>query len=50
MIGSFGIRFRPATTMAMFGICFLFAASGAAYGQDDPPVADETVASDSSCC
>ncbi len=39
MIGSFWFRFRPAISMATFGICFLVAASGAAYGQD-PPAAD----------
>ena len=43
MIGSFWIRFRPAITMATFGICFLVAASGAAYGQE--PVAAGATAS-----
>ncbi len=46
MNGSFGIRFRPLATTAVFGICFLVAASGAAYGQNDPPAADEAVAAD----
>ena len=41
MIGSFWFRFRPAISMATFGICFLVAASGAAYGQD-PVAADAT--------
>ena len=41
MVGNFGIRFRPSAIVAMFGVCFLFAASGAAFGQDDPPVVDE---------
>ena len=43
MIGSFWIRFRPAIAMATFGICFLVAASGAAYGQE--PVAVDATAS-----
>ncbi len=37
MIGSFWIQFRPAISMATFGICFLVAASGSAYGQDPAP-------------
>jgi len=41
MIGSFWIRFRPVMTMATLGICSLFAATGAAYGQE--PVAADAV-------
>lgn len=46
MIGSFWIRFRPAITMVTLGICFLFSATGAAYGQDAAtadPAAQEPV-------
>ncbi len=47
MIGGFWFRFKPAISMAALGLCFVFAASGLAFGQDtataEPAAAEPVV-------
>lgn len=54
MVGGFWFPFKPAISVAALGMCFMFATSGLAFGQDptsaepaaDEPAAEATVAAD----